>query len=151
MSQFDPLKLENQLCHPIYSAANALLRVYKPFLEPLGLTYPQYLILLSLWEQDGVPLTQISETTYFDSGTLTPLIKKLVDKGLIDLRQEGEDRRVKWAYLTRKGIHLKQKALSVPREVACLLPFPFKEAEQLVKMIRQLHQALLEYEAKTKV
>lgn len=148
MAQYDELKLSNQLCHPIYSAANALNRLYKPLLEPLGLTYPQYLILLSLWERDGVNLNAISEATYFDSGTLTPLVQKLKKSGLIDIQPDKSDRRNKVIRLTKKGEKLKAKAVEIPKALGCLFPISRSEAEQLVRMIRSMHQAILKEEKK---
>ena len=149
MAQNDQLRLRNQLCHPIYSASNALTRIYKPLLEPLGITYPQYLILMALWEQDGINLNAISEQTFFDSGTLTPLIKKLEKSGLIQIKPDENDRRNKIVYLTAKGNRLKTKAAEVPKSLSCLVPFSRDDAQSLVKLVRSLHEALLAEEART--
>ncbi len=147
MTQNELLKLGNQLCHPIYSASNALNRIYKPILEKLDLTYPQYLILLVLWEEDGINLNAIAEKTFFDSGTMTPLIAKLKKKGLIQIEADLKDRRNKIVSLTAKGQRLKQAASEVPQKLSCFMPFSKEEAKNLVKLIRSLHQALLEAEA----
>lgn len=143
------LKISYQLCHPIYSAANALTRLYKPILKPLGITYPQYLILMVLWENDGINLNAISDSTYFDSGTLTPLIQKLKQKSLIRIEIDQNDRRNKIVFLTIKGQRLKEAALEVPKKLQCLLPFSKVESQNLIKMIRLLHQALLNEEKTT--
>jgi MarR family transcriptional regulator, organic hydroperoxide resistance regulator len=150
VTQFDQLKLGSQLCHPIYSAANALNRVYKPILEKLDLTYPQYLILLVLWEEDGINLHAISERTFFDSGTMTPLIGKLKKKGLIQIQADSDDRRNKIVSLTAKGQKLKHAAAEVPHKMSCFMPFSKEEAKNLVKLVRSLHQAILQGEENRK-
>lgn len=147
MSQNEMLKLSNQLCHPIYSASNALNRIYKPILEKLDITYPQYLILLVLWEEDGINLNAIAEKTFFDSGTMTPLIGKLKKKGLIQIQADSKDRRNKIVSLTAKGQRLKHAAAEVPQKLSCFLPFSKEEAKSMVKLVRSLHQALLKAEA----
>lgn len=146
MSQNDLLKLENQLCHPIYSTSNALMRVYKPLLDPLDLTYPQYLIMLALWEKDGVNINDISERTFFDSGTLTPLLKKLHQKGFITMKANKEDRRNRVVSLTKAGLHLKDKSSTVPTRLACSIKISKKEIELFKKIIHSLHESLIEYE-----
>src|ERR1700742_2775656 len=88
-----PLKLDNQICFAIYSAAHAFNRVYKPLLDALGLTYPQYLVMLVLWERDGVPLKDIGDRLFLDSGTLTPLLKRLEAAQLIKRSRSTEDER----------------------------------------------------------
>lgn len=144
------LRLESQLCHPLYSAANALQRVYKRLLEPLDVTYPQYLILMALWEQDGVNLQAIGEATHFDSGTLTPLMQKLKDKGLVELKPLKEDRRNKLVVLTRKGRQLKDKAASIPEALSCLLPFHGAEFVRFKEQVEKLYRELVAQEAEMK-
>jgi DNA-binding MarR family transcriptional regulator len=148
MSNYDQLKLENQLCHAIYSASNALARFYKPVLDELGLTYPQYLIMLALWERDAINILSISKVTYFDSGTLTPLLQKLKQKGLIDMKADKADGRSKIVHLTSKGLALKNKAALVPEQLVCIMPFEHSEAERLRSLAATLHQAILAAEAK---
>src|SRR5581483_5381151 len=104
------LRLDNQICFAVYSAAHAFNRVYKPLLDRLGLTYPQYLVMLALWERDGVPLKDIGERLFLDSGTLTPLLKRLQAAGLVKrTRSTGDGRQVLIA-LTAQGQALKDKA-----------------------------------------
>src|SRR6201995_1466873 len=98
-----PLKLDNQICFAIYSAAHAFNRVYKPLLDRLGLTYPQYLVMLVLWERDGVPVKDIGERLFLDSGTLTPLLKRLEAAELIKRTRSTEDERQLMIALTAKG------------------------------------------------
>jgi DNA-binding MarR family transcriptional regulator len=108
------LTLGNQLCFAVYSTAHAFNRVYKPLLDRLGLTYPQYLVMLALWERDGVPVKDIGERLFLDSGTLTPLLKRLEAAHLIRRTRSREDERQVLVALTSQGQALKEKAKSVP-------------------------------------
>src|SRR5579864_4437691 len=110
-----PLKLDNQICFAVYSAAHAFNRVYKPLLDRLGLTYPQYLVMLVLWERDGVPLKDIGERLFLDSGTLTPLLKRLEAAQLIQRTRSKEDERQVLISLTSRGQALREKARTVPQ------------------------------------
>ena len=112
-----PLQLGNQLCFAIYSTAHAFNRVYKPLLDRLGLTYPQYLVMLVLWERDGVPVKDIGERLFLDSGTLTPLLKRLEMAGLVKRTRSTEDERQVLIALTPHGHALKEKARTVPQSV----------------------------------
>ena len=111
------LRLDNQICFAIYSTAHAFNRVYKPLLDRLGLTYPQYLVMLVLWERDGVPVKEIGERLYLDSGTLTPLLKRLEQAGLIKRTRSTEDERLVLVSLTSHGQALKDKARAVPPSI----------------------------------
>jgi DNA-binding MarR family transcriptional regulator len=111
------LRLDNQICFAVYSAAHAFNRVYKPLLDRLGLTYPQYLVMLVLWERDGVPLKDIGERLFLDSGTLTPLLKRLEAAGLVKRTRSTEDERQVKIALTAQGQALKEKARSVPLSI----------------------------------
>ena len=102
---------------------------------------------MALWEQDGINLNAISEQTFFDSGTLTPLIKKLEKNGLIQIEPDTNDRRNKIVRLTAKGRRLKTKAAEIPKSLSCLVPFSKEDAQSLVKLVRALHEALLAQEA----
>src|SRR5262245_9248874 len=112
-----PLRLDNQICFAVYSAAHAFSRVYKPLLDRLGLTYPQYLVMLVLWERDGIPLKDIGERLFLDSGTLTPLLKRLEAAGLIKRTRSSEDERQVLMALTAQGQALKEKARAVPHSI----------------------------------
>src|SRR5579864_3501147 len=109
-----PLLLGNQICFAVYSATHAFNRVYKPLLDRLGLTYPQYLVMLVLWERDGVPVKDIGQRLYLDSGTLTPLLKRLEQAGLVKRTRSVEDERQVLVALTAHGQTLKEKARAVP-------------------------------------
>ena len=111
------LQLDNQLCFAVYSAGHAFNRVYKPLLERLKLTYPQYLAMLVLWEQDNVPVKDIGERLFLDSGTLTPLLKRLEAAGLIKRTRSIEDERQMLIALTAQGQALREKAKAVPQGI----------------------------------
>jgi MarR family transcriptional regulator, organic hydroperoxide resistance regulator len=112
-----PLLLGNQLCFAIYSTAHAFNRVYKPLLDRLGLTYPQYLVMLVLWERDGLSVKDIGERLFLDSGTLTPLLKRLEAAELIKRTRSTEDERQVLIALTARGQALKEKARAVPQAI----------------------------------
>ena len=112
-----PLRLDNQICFAIYSTAHAFNRVYKPLLDRLGLTYPQYLVMLVLWERDGVPVKDIGERLYLDSGTLTPLLKRLEASGLVKRTRSTEDERQVLIALTPQGQALREAARAVPQSI----------------------------------
>ena len=112
-----PLLLDNQLCFAVYSTGHAFNRVYKPLLDRLSLTYPQYLAMLVLWERDGVPLKDIGERLHLDSGTLTPLLNRLETAELIKRTRSTEDERQVLIALTAQGHALKEKARAVPQGI----------------------------------
>jgi DNA-binding MarR family transcriptional regulator len=111
------LQLDNQICFAVYSAAHAFNRVYKPLLDKLGLTYPQYLVMLVLWERDGVPVKDIGERLFLDSGTLTPLLKRMEAVDLVKRTRSTEDERQVLIALTPKGEALREKARAVPQSI----------------------------------
>lgn len=115
----DPLALDNQFCFALYSASLAMTKTYKPFLDQIGLTYPQYLVMLVLWQQDDVLVKAIGERLFLDSGTLTPLLKRLEASSLIvRTRDESDERQVRIT-LTKEGRALKKKAQDIPYQVLC--------------------------------
>ena len=117
LSALDPQRLDNQICFAVYSAAHAFNRVYKPLLDRLGLTYPQYLVMLVLWERDDVPVKDIGERLFLDSGTLTPLLKRLEAAHLVKRTRSSEDERQVLIALTAQGHALKEKARAVPQSI----------------------------------
>jgi DNA-binding MarR family transcriptional regulator len=119
MAVRDPLRLDDQLCFALYRASRAVIRSYAPLLEPLGLTYPQYLALLVLWQRDGASVKQLGERLALDSGTLTPLLKRLEHQGLVERRRGRDDERVVRIHLTAAGRALRGKARKVPIDLAC--------------------------------
>ncbi|MGH8806822.1 MAG: MarR family winged helix-turn-helix transcriptional regulator [Noviherbaspirillum sp.] len=119
MSDFDPLALDNQFCFALYSTSLAMTKAYKPFLDELGLTYPQYLVMLVLWQQDDVLVKTIGEKLFLDSGTLTPLLKRLEASSLIARTRDESDERQVRITLTTDGRTLKKKAQRIPHQVLC--------------------------------
>ena len=111
--------LDQQLCFAMYRASRALIRAYGPLLEPLGVTYPQYLALLALWEEDAVSVKRLGERLSLDSATLTPLLKRLEQRGLIERRRDATDERIVRVVLSKKGHALQAKAKSIPNALAC--------------------------------
>ena len=143
-----PLRLDNQICFAIYSAAHAFNRVYKPLLDRLGLTYPQYLVMLVLWERDGVPLKEIGERLFLDSGTLTPLLKRLEAAELVKRTRSSEDERQVLIALTSRGQALREKARSVPQAIlaasACSVSELAAMKNELIALRDQLNAAFAE-------
>ncbi|PDT38454.1 MarR family transcriptional regulator [Rhizobium sp. M10] len=114
----DQLKLDDFICFAIYTASHALNRVYKPLLDTLGLTYPQYLALVALWEQDGQTVGDLGEKLFLESSTLTPLLKRLESAGYISRERSSTDERVVVIRLSEAGIRLKEKAIGIPGCIA---------------------------------
>jgi len=141
-----PLLLGNQLCFAIYSTTHAFNRVYKPLLDKLGLTYPQYLVMLVLWERDGVPVKNIGERLFLDSGTLTPLLKRLEAAELVRRTRSTEDERQVLIALTSQGQALRDKARAVPQAIlaasACSVPELSAMKNELVALRDRLNAAL---------
>jgi DNA-binding MarR family transcriptional regulator len=138
------LKLDHQLCFALYSASLAMTKLYKPLLEPLGLTYPQYLVMLVLWEGDGITVSQIGERLALDSGTLTPLLKRLEAAGFVQrLRDTADERRV-LLKLGATGRTLKSRALKLPETVACATGCELDELASLTARLKALRQQVLD-------
>ena len=140
------LRLDNQICFAVYSAAHAFNRVYKPLLDRLGLTYPQYLVMLVLWERDGVPVKEIGERLFLDSGTLTPLLKRLEQAGQIKRTRSTEDERQVLIGLTAQGHALKDKARSVPQSILaasdCTVPELVAMKDEIVALRDRLNAVI---------
>ena len=128
-------KLDNQLCFALYSTSLQMTKVYKPLLQQLGLTYPQYIAMLVLWEQDGITVGEISARMLTDPGSLTPLLKRLEGEGLITRKRSASDERVVELRLTDKGRELRQQAESIP---ACILATSGLSLEELGKLKEEL-------------
>jgi DNA-binding MarR family transcriptional regulator len=134
--RYDPLRLDQQLCFALYSASRALTRAYAPLLEPLGLTYPQYLVLLVLWEEDGVSVKQLGERLALDSATLTPLLKRLAERGIVERRRDENDERVVRIHLTPGGKALRGKARRIPADLACRAGFDIHDERAIAHLVR---------------
>lgn len=135
------LPLPQQVCFALYSANNAMMRLYRPLLQPFDLTYPQYVVLLALWQQDNISLGQLGAATLFDSGTLTPLVKKLEQKGWLQRVSDVTDERVKKVLLTSEGKALEAEVAIVMPALRCQVAIP---DAQLLALREQAQQLLLQ-------
>ena len=144
MTDYKQLKLENQLCFPLYACAKEIVRRYTPFLDPLGLTYTQYITMMVLWEQKETSVKEIGKILYLDSGTLTPMLKKLEAKGYITRRRSKEDERSVLISLTKEGEALKAQAASIPAEVGACLNIAPEDAEILYRTLYRILGSLTE-------
>ena len=134
----EAMKLRNQLCFPLYAAARNVTNLYTPLLQPLGLTYTQYLVFLVLWEQDGIPVGEICEKLMLDNGTLSPLLKKLQQAGYIERLRSKEDERVVVITLTDKGRDLQLQVKDVPLKAANCVDLPPEKARALYTLLYEL-------------
>ncbi len=135
---YNRLKLENQLCFPLYACAKEVIRKYKPYLDKLGLTYTQYIVMMVMWERKGLTVKELGTALYLDSGTLTPLLKKLEKKGYIARRRSKEDERNLIVSITPAGEELKEQAVQVPAAVGACVDMSQEEAGQLYRLLYKL-------------
>ncbi|AZN38667.1 MarR family winged helix-turn-helix transcriptional regulator [Paenibacillus albus] len=139
------LTLDNQLCFALYACAREVTKLYRPFLDELGITYTQYVTLLALWEKDGVPVKELGAKLYLDSGTLTPLLKKLEGMSLIRRERDSGDERSVLVRLTEEGRAMKEQAMTIPERVFCQTNLPPVELaelrDQLQKLTAAVHQS----------
>jgi len=141
------LALDNQLCFALYGLSRKMTSQYRPLLKPLGLTYPQYLVMLVLWEEQGdllppefagIPIRRIGERLLLDSGTLTPLLKRLEGQGMLTRERAKEDEREVRVLLTESGVQLKESAKAVPMQLLCKSPLPIERMAALQKELMSL-------------
>ena len=135
---FDPLKLENQLCFPLYACAREVVKRYKPFLDAIDLTYTQYVTMMVLWEAGETTSKAIGERLHLDSGTLTPVIKKLEEKGLVTRRRAPEDERNLEVAITDAGRALREQAVDIPAQVGRCMAITPEEAGTLYQLLYKL-------------
>ena len=138
MDKYDSLKLCNQLCFPLYACAKEVVRMYKPYLDEIDLTYTQYITMMVMWEKKQVSVKQLGEMLFLDSGTLTPVLKKLEQKGYVSRARSKEDERVLDVTLTESGEALKEKALDVPRQMSTCVNLEPEEAVALQRILNKL-------------
>lgn len=138
----DHLHLDNQLCFALYAASRAMTAAYAPVLEKLELTYPQYLAMLTLWEDDGIRVSRIGERLHLDSATLTPLLKRLEARDLIERRRSGTDERVVEVFLTAAGKRMKRQAAEIPRCMLEKFEMSVAELVQLRGQVKELTEKL---------
>lgn len=142
MNQYDFLKLDNQLCFRLYAASREVIKSYKPLLDKFNLTYTQYITMLVLWEEEKATVKEIGNRLHLDSGTLTPLLKKLESMGLITRYRDKNDDRVVIAELTEEGFKLKDEILEVPSKAICNLKMKADQVESLMKNLDALLEVL---------
>ncbi len=138
MEEFDPLKLSNQLCFPIYACAREIQKAYTPFLEELDLTYTQYITMMVMWERKEISFKELGNILFLDSGTLTPVIKNLEKKGFVEKERSKEDERNVNVRITKQGEDLKNKAKYIPQKMVCAYKLPQDEGAQLYSLIYKL-------------
>jgi len=136
------LLLDQQLCFALYAASRSITGLYRPLLEPLGLTYPQYLVMLVLWEQDGLTVRELGQRLQLDSGTLTPLLKRLQAAGLVSRQRREEDEREVDVRLTESGLALREQASDVPQCMAQCLQLSSDQMQTLRNELKRLNQQL---------
>ena len=136
--KYECLKLENQLCFPLYACSKEIVRRYKPFLDEIDLTYTQYIAMMVLWDQESISVKQLGAKLYLDSGTLTPVLKTLEKKGLIKRERSKEDERNLIVTLTKEGEQLKDKAVTIPGRMAGCFELDRESAMQLYGILHKL-------------
>ncbi len=141
---FDPLLLENQLCFPLYACARKIVAAYNPFLKELGLTYPQYITMMVLWENNKVAMRDLGKRLYLDSGTLTPVLKKLEAMGYLKRYRNPEDERILMVSITDEGKALQQEAENIPYQMGCLVNQKGElfSGEEVCTLKEQLYQII---------
>ncbi len=136
--QTNPLALDEQLCFPLYSSEKTVVAVYRPLLAPLGLTYPQYLVMLALWEEDGQPVSALGRRLGLDSGTLSPLLKRLEASGRVQRHRDAGDERVVNVLLTSEGAALRGDAVGIPARLFAQLGLEAAEAAELRRLLEKI-------------
>ena len=136
------LRLDSQLCFPLYAAARKVVNHYTPFLKPLGITYTQYIVLLALWDSGGATVGDLCRRLYLDNGTVTPLLKKMEESGFIARSRSRQDERVVAVTVTEQGWNLRQRVKDIPFQVGGCIPLPREEAFQLYQLLYKLIQSM---------
>jgi len=134
-NDYPELLLENQLCFPLYACSKEIIKRYRPFLDELELTYTQYLVMLVLWERQSLSSKELGQALYLDSGTLTPVLKKLEEKGLLSRRRSGDDERNLIVSISEAGEELKHRAAQVPQSLASCVKLDESEARELYRLL----------------
>ena len=137
-SKYDGLKLSNPLCFPLYASSREIIKQYKPFLDAIDLTYTQYISMMLLWEKKLMTVKEMGQALYLDSGTLTPLLKKLESKGLVTRTRSTIDERVLMVELTAEGEALKDRAVAVPQQMASCVKLAPEEAMELYRLLYKI-------------
>lgn len=138
MDKYDNLKLENQLCFPLYACAKEIVRHYRPYLDEIDLTYTQYIVMMVLWEEKKINVKKLGNKLFLDSGTLTPLLKSLEAKGYLTRARSKEDERNLDICITEEGTRLKDRAVNVPKQMASCVKLSPEEAQILYKTLYKI-------------
>lgn len=141
-NQYDALKLENQLCFPLYVCSKEVVKRYKPFLDAIDLTYTQYITMMLLWEHKEMNVKELGEHLFLDSGTLTPVLKKLEQKEYITRKRSEKDERVLEVAITEKGEALKEQAVGIPAQIGACVPLEQEDAMELYRILHKMLGAL---------
>lgn len=136
--KYDVLKIDNQLCFPLYACAKEIVRKYKPFLDEIDLTYTQYIAMLVLWEEKEINVKALGKRLYLDSGTLTPVLKRLEQKGLISRQRDSRDERNLIVRLSEQGETLKEKAVEIPHKMSGCVTLSEDDAAQLYRILHEM-------------
>ena len=136
--KYDSLKLDNQLCFPLYAVSREVIKRYRPYLDELGLTYTQYIVMMVFWEEKKINVKELGKKLYLDSGTLTPVLKSLEAKGYVNRFRSPEDERVLVVEVTPQGEALKDRAVAVPKQMAGCVSLSPDEAMQLYKLLYKI-------------
>ena len=136
--KYDVLKLDNQLCFPLYACAKEIVRKYKPFLDEIDLTYTQYITMMVMWESKKINVKELGERLYLDSGTLTPLLKRLEQKGLVKRERDSTDERVLIVSITEAGEALKEQAVEIPYQMGGCVNLDKDDAKELYRILRKM-------------
>ena len=141
-SSMDPLRLEAQMCFPLYAVARKVTGLYRPFLDALDLTYTQYLVMMVLWEENHISSKELGNRLYLDSGTLTPVLKALQQKGYITRTRSEKDERVLMLSITADGMALKKSCSEIPYQVGSCMPLSEPDAKELYRLLYELLHAI---------
>lgn len=139
---YDALKLENQLCFPLYACARGVVKKYKPFLDEIGLTYTQYIVMMVLWEEESATLKSLGERLYLDSGTLTPLVKRLESLGYVERARAADDERSLVVSLTQSGRSLERRAAEIPAKIGACIDLSAEQAGELYALLYKVLEKL---------
>ena len=142
MEEYDNLKLENQLCFPLYACSKEIIKKYKPYLDKLDLTYTQYITMMVLWDKKKINVKELGKYLFLDSGTLTPVLKKLEQKGYIERNRNKEDERNLIISITKLGIELRDKVKDIPNNISKCVDLEQTEAVQLYKLLYKVLNGL---------
>ena len=135
MDKYDAIKLENQICFPLYACSKEIVRRYKPYLDEIALTYTQYIAMMVMWDKKSITVKELGECLYLDSGTLTPVLKTLESKGYVSRNRSKEDERVLNVTVTEKGMQLREQAVDIPAKMSSCVEMSPEEAKTLYTLL----------------